>query len=94
MKKYSLWNNIIGWIVFGIAAFVYLSTIEPTTSCWACGEYIATSYKLQVGHPPGAPTFQLLARFFTLFTNDVTSSNVVNVMSALMSVFTILFYSD
>ena len=92
MKKYSLWNNVIGWIVFGIAAFVYLSTIEPTTSFWDCGEYIATSYKLQVGHPPGAPTFQLLARFFTLFTNDVTKvAMCVNVMSALMSAFTILF---
>lgn len=92
MKKYTLWNNVIGWIIFGIAAFVYLSTIEPTTSFWDCGEYIATSYKLQVGHPPGAPTFQLLARFFTLFTNDVTKvAMCVNCMSALMSAFTILF---
>ena len=68
-------------------------TIEPTASWWDCGEYIATAFKLQVGHPPGAPTFQLLGRFFSLFAFGDTShvAMMVNIMSALSSSFTILF---
>ena len=62
MNNYDKLNNILGWIVFLIASFVYLSTIEQTVSFWDCGEYIATAYKLEVGHPPGAPLFQLLGR--------------------------------
>ncbi len=92
MNNFKKLNNIIGWIVFAIAAFVYLSTLEPTASWWDCGEYIATAYKLQVGHPPGAPLFQMLGRFFSLFTSNVAHVAImVNTMSGLSSAFTILF---
>lgn len=92
MMKYKLLNNIGAWLVFIIAAFTYLSTIEPTGSFWDCGEFIATSYKYEVGHPPGAPFFMILARFATLFTSDVTKVAVmVNSMSAIMSALTIIF---
>jgi hypothetical protein len=93
MKNFKFYNNIVGWAVFAIAAFVYLSTAEPTASLWDCGEFIATAFKLEVGHPPGAPLFMLLARVFTLFAgSDVASAaKMVNYMSALMSAFTILF---
>ncbi|MBN3035246.1 MAG: DUF2723 domain-containing protein [Bacteroidales bacterium] len=86
-------NNITGWSVFSIAAFVYISTSEPTTSFWDCGEYISTAYKLQVGHPPGAPFFQLLGRFFSMFAfGDTTQvAYMVNILSALSGSFTILF---
>ncbi len=86
-------NNIIGWVIFAIAAMVYLLTAEPTTSFWDCGEYIATAFKLQVGHPPGAPFFQILGRFFSLFAFGDNSlvARMVNSMSALASAFTILF---
>ena len=73
MNNYNKLNNIVGWGVFLIASFVYLSTIEPTVSFWDCGEYIATAYKLEVGHPPGAPLFQLFGRIFTLFAEPGTS---------------------
>lgn len=91
--NYKLINNIAGWFTFLIATIVYILTIEPTTSFWDCGEFIATAYKLEVGHPPGAPLFMILARFFSLFAgSDVTKvAMMVNVMSALMSSFTILF---
>lgn len=93
MRNYKLLNNVLGWAIFLIAAVVYTLTLEPTASFWDCGEYIATSYKLQVGHPPGAPTFQLLGRFFSLFAfGDVTRvAYMINMMSALSSAFTILF---
>jgi hypothetical protein len=91
MMNYNKLNNIVGWLVFGIAAFTYLSTIEPTTSFWDCGEYIATAYKLEVGHPPGAPLFNILGRFFTLFADSAHAAQMVNSLSALMSAFTILF---
>lgn len=86
-------NNIVGWGVFAIATIVYFLTMEPTVSWWDCGEYISTAYKLQVGHPPGAPTFQLIGRFFTLFAfGDVTKvAMMINIMSCLCSSFTILF---
>ena len=92
MKKYSLINNILGWLVFLIASVVYLITAEPTASWWDCGEYIATAYKFQVGHPPGAPTFQLFGRIFSLFAGgDVTKvAYMVNAMSAICSGLTIL----
>ena len=91
--NYQRLNNIVGWVVFLIAAFVYLSTIEPTASFWDCGEYIACAYKLEVGHPPGAPLFLLIGRFFSLFAGSDTSKvgMMVNSMSALCSAFTILF---
>lgn len=93
MKKYSSINNILGWVIFLIAAIVYLLTAEPTASWWDCGEYISTAYKLQVGHPPGAPTFQLFGRIFSLFAGgDVSKvAYMINAMSALCSAFTILF---
>jgi len=93
MNRYKQLNRIFGWAVFVIASVVYLMTIEPTASWWDCGEYIATAYKLQVGHPPGAPTFQLLGRFFSLFAFGDTShvAMMVNIMSALSSSLTILF---
>ena len=86
-------NNIIGWSVGIIATAVYFITMEPTVSWWDCGEYISTSFKLQVGHPPGAPLFQLIARFFTLFAGgDVTRvALMVNAMSAICSGLTITF---
>jgi hypothetical protein len=93
MTKYRLINNIAGWVIFAVAAFTYLMTIEPTASLWDCGEYIASSYKLEVGHPPGNPVFMVMARFFTLFAGGNTSlvAATVNAMSALASAFTILF---
>ncbi len=86
-------NNIVGWFVFLIATIVYFLTLESTVSWWDCGEYISTAYKLQVGHPPGAPLFQMLGRFFSLFAfGDVTKvALMINCMSALCSSFTILF---
>ncbi len=86
-------NNCIGWLAGIIATIVYFLTLEPTVSWWDCGEYISTAYKLQVGHPPGAPLFQLIGRFFTLFAGgDVTKvAMMVNVMSAICSGLTITF---
>lgn len=91
--KYQKLNIILGWLAFAVAAFVYILTIEPTASFWDCGEFIATGYKLEVGHPPGAPFFMLLTRFFTLFAgNNVEKvAMMANIMSALASAFTILF---
>ncbi len=93
MSSYQKNNIILGWIVFSIASLVYILTAEPTASFWDCGEYIATAYKLQVGHPPGAPLFQMLGRFFSLFAfGDVSKvAYMINMMSALSSSFTILF---
>ena len=86
-------NNIVGWLVFSVATIVYFLTLEHTVSWWDCGEYISTAYKLQVGHPPGAPLFQMIGRFFSLFAfGDVTKvALMINIMSALCSSFTILF---
>ena len=86
-------NNITGWVAGLIATVVYFLTLEPTVSWWDCGEYISTAYKLQVGHPPGAPLFQLIGRFFSLFAGgDVTKvAMMVNVMSAICSGLTIVF---
>jgi len=93
MKKYTLINNITGWAVFLVSAITYLLTIEPTASLWDCGEFIASAYKLQIGHPPGNPVFMVLANFFTIFAaGDVTRvAATVNALSALASAFTILF---
>ncbi|MBR5253438.1 MAG: DUF2723 domain-containing protein [Bacteroidales bacterium] len=93
MKKYTLINNVLGWAVFLIATIVYLITAEPTASWWDCGEYIATADKLQVGHPPGAPTFQLIGSLFSNFAGSDTSliAYTINAMSAVCSGFTILF---
>lgn len=91
--NFKKWNDFTGWAVFLIATVVYMLTLEPTASWWDCGEYIATAYKLQVGHPPGAPLFQMIGRFFSLFAFGDTSrvALMINVMSGLSSSFTILF---
>ena len=89
--NYQKWNVIAGWVIFFIASFVYVSTIEPTASFWDCGEFIASAYKLEVGHPPGAPLFMLLARFFSMFMPLEYVAASVNTLSALSSSFTILF---
>ena len=92
MKQYKLVNNVLGWLTFLVAAFVYCSTIEPTASFWDCPEFITTGYKLEVGHPPGAPFFMLTANLFSQFTSDPTQvAKMVNTMSALLSATTILF---
>ncbi|MEN9918799.1 MAG: hypothetical protein RL662_1235 [Bacteroidota bacterium] len=92
MKKYNLINNLFGWLSFAIAAVVYLMTIEPTASFWDCGEFITSAYKLEVGHPPGAPFFMLTGKFFTLFASDPSQvALMINAMSALLSAATILF---
>lgn len=92
MRKYKLINNVLGWIVFLIATTVYLMTIEPTASFWDCGEFISSAFKLEVGHPPGAPFFMLTANLFTQLASDTsTVAKMVNSMSALFSGLTILF---
>ena len=90
-KKFNLWNRITAAVVFVISAVTYLSTIEPTASFWDCGEFIASSYKLEVGHPPGNPVFQLFARIFTMFGDNMHAAVLVNSMSALCSALTIFF---
>ncbi|MCX7986884.1 MAG: DUF2723 domain-containing protein [Bacteroidales bacterium] len=93
MQNFRKVNNLLGWVVFLIAAVVYILTAEPTVSLWDCGEFLATSFKLQVGHPPGAPFFMLLARFFSIFagTNYELVARLINYSSALASAFTVLF---
>ncbi|WP_297675774.1 DUF2723 domain-containing protein [uncultured Bacteroides sp.] len=92
MKQYRTVNNLMGWITFIIAATVYCMTIEPTASFWDCPEFITTGYKLEVGHPPGAPFFMLVANLFSQFASDAsTVAKMVNYMSALMSGACILF---
>ena len=88
---YKRMNTIVGWMVFIFATTVYWMTLEPTTSLWDCGEYITTAYKLEVGHPPGAPLFMMLGRLFTVFASPENAAYMVNFMSALSSSFTILF---
>ena len=92
MKQFRLVDNIMGWLAFAIAAFVYCSTIEPTASFWDCPEFISTGYKLEIGHPPGAPFFMLTANLFSQFASDPSQvARMVNTMSALLSAATILF---
>ena len=92
MKNFRLVDNILGWVTFFIAAFVYCSTIEPTASFWDCPEFIATGYKLEIGHPPGAPFFMLTANLFSQFVSDPSQvARMVNTMSALLSAACIMF---
>ena len=92
MKQFRLVDNVLGWLTFMIAAFVYCSTIEPTASFWDCPEFITTGYRLEVGHPPGAPFFMLTANLFSQFTSDPTQvAKMVNIMSAILSATCILF---
>lgn len=91
-KAYQFWNNLIGWTLFGLALITFGSTVEPTASYWDCAEYIATSAKLQVGHPPGAPFFQMMGAFFASFASSTEKiALMVNYMSVFSSAFTILF---
>lgn len=90
--NFNKWNTIIGWFTFAIALVTYTLTVEPTMSFWDCGEYIATAAKLEVGHPPGAPLFQMIGAFFAMFaTDDKHIALMVNMMSVFSSAFTILF---
>jgi tetratricopeptide (TPR) repeat protein len=93
MRSFQKLNNLVGWLVFAIAAATYLLTLEPTASFWDCGEFIACSYKLLVPHPPGAPTFLILGRLMSLLSfGDVTKVAIlVNALSGLSSAFTVLF---
>ena len=92
MKQYKLVNNLVGWFAFVVAAITYCSTVEPTASFWDCPEFITTGYKLEVGHPPGAPFFMLVANLFSQFASDPTQvAYWVNIMNALMSAGCILF---
>jgi hypothetical protein len=92
-KSFKKYNNIIGWVIWAVATVTYCCTIEPTASFWDCGEYIACAYKLEVGHPPGAPFFLLIGRFFSLLGggDPAKAGMMINIMSALSSSFTILF---
>ena len=91
-KDYQFWNNLIGWTLFSIALLTFGVTVEPTASYWDCAEYIATSAKLQVGHPPGAPFFQMMGAFFASFASSPEKiALMVNYMSVFSSAFTILF---
>ncbi|MGV9003070.1 glycosyltransferase family 117 protein [Flavobacterium sp.] len=90
--NFNKWNTILGWTAFAIALITYTLTVEPTMSFWDCGEYISTSAKLQVGHPPGAPLFQILGAFFAMFASSKeTIALMVNMLSVFSSAFTILF---
>ncbi|OUD35710.1 DUF2723 domain-containing protein [Flavobacterium sp. FPG59] len=90
--NFNKWNTIIGWLTFGIALITYSLTVEPTMSFWDCGEYIATAAKLEVGHPPGAPLYQMIGAFFAMFALDNTKiALMVNMVSVFSSAFTILF---
>ena len=90
-KKFTLWHRISAVAALVLSAVTYLLTIEPSASFWDCGEFIASSYKLEVGHPPGNPMFQLIARFFTMFGDNMHAAVLVNAMSALCSALTIFF---
>ena len=92
MKKFRLVDNVLGWVAFLIAAFTYVSTIEPSASFWDCPEFITTGFKLEIGHPPGAPFFALTANIFSHFASDATQvAKMVNTMSALLSAACIMF---
>lgn len=90
-KTFKKADLLIGWVVFAISAAVYLATIEPTASFWDCGEFIASSYKLEIGHPPGNPTYQLAGRLFSMLGSDQKAAMLINAMSALASAFCVLF---
>ena len=90
-KTFTLWNRLTATLMLAISAVVYLLTIEPTASFWDCGEFIASSYKLEVGHPPGNPVFQLIARFFSMFASPENAAVAVNAMNAICSALTIFF---
>ena len=84
MSKFQKFNLIGGWLAFSISALVYLLTLEPSVSFWDCGEFITAAYKLEIGHPPGAPIFMLLGRFFSLFASD--ESQVALMLNSLSAI--------
>lgn len=89
---FKKWDTITGWAVFAVALIIYTLTVEPTMSFWDCGEYIATAAKLEVGHPPGAPLFQMVGAFFAMFAPGADKvALMVNMVSVFSSAFTILF---
>ncbi|MFO7869524.1 MAG: DUF2723 domain-containing protein [Bacteroidales bacterium] len=92
-KSFSFYNILIGWLTFAGATLVYLLTLEPTVSLWDCGEFIATASKLEVGHPPGAPLYLMLGRFFALFAGDNLEmiAKSINILTAIASGATIMF---
>ena len=89
--RFDRLNNVTGWAVWAVATLVYFLTVEPTASFWDCGEFIASAYKLEVGHPPGAPFFMLLARFLMIPMSPESAAMAANGLSVLSSSFTILF---
>ncbi|MFN6013288.1 MAG: DUF2723 domain-containing protein, partial [Flavobacteriales bacterium] len=89
--SYKKWNTYLGWLVFLISTAVYFITIEDTVSLWDCGEYITAAYKLEVGHPPGAPLFMVLGRLFSFFADPENVAVWINRLSAVSSSLTILF---
>ena len=90
--NFTKWNRILGWSVFAIALITYWLTVEPTASFWDAGEYITTASNLEVGHPPGAPLYQILGAFFSIFAMEATNiALTINLMSVFASAFTILF---
>ena len=92
MERFKKINNVAGWLTFLVASMVYCLTIEPTASFWDCPEFITTAYKLEVGHPPGAPFFMLTGNLFTQLTNDPAKvALMVNIMNALLSAACIMF---
>jgi len=91
-RSFHFWNNLVGWLTFMLATAVFLLTMEPTASLWDCGEFIATAYKLEVMHPPGAPLFMIIGRIFSIFASGPdTAAKMINLVSVLSSSFTILF---
>ena len=90
-KKFNLWNRLTAVFAFVVSAVTYLLTIEPTASFWDCGEFIASSYKLEVGHPPGNPVFQLFARFFSMFASPENAALAVNATPEKLSTSLALF---
>lgn len=93
LNTYRRWNNIAGWFMFTFSAAVYLLTVEPTISFWDCGEFILSAFRLQVGHPPGAPLFLMIGRIATLFAGGDGSkaSLMINMLSGICSAFAIMF---
>ena len=90
--NFSKWNTLLGWLAFAIALITYSLTVEPTASFWDAGEYISTASKLEIGHPPGAPLYQIMGAFFSIFAPDNTYiALAVNYMSCLASAFAVLF---
>ena len=90
--NFNKWNTVLGWFAFAVALLTYSLTVEPTLSFWDCGEYIATSANLEVGHPPGAPLFQMLGAFFAMFAASADKiALMVNFLSVFSSAFTVLF---